>query len=54
MPQPVLMALAAAFVLSTVPGLIGAYFYGRIRVSRKSYDATKAALDSRVAVENAD
>lgn len=46
-PEPVLMALAAAFVISTIPGLVGAVFYGRIAVSRSSYAATKAALRAR-------
>ncbi|WP_181373342.1 MFS transporter [Massilia glaciei] len=43
-PQPVLMALAAAFVLSTVPGLIAAVFYAMLRVTKGTHDATKAAL----------
>jgi Na+/melibiose symporter-like transporter len=46
-PQPVLMALAAAFILSTIPGLIAAIFYGMLRVTRGSYDATRATLDER-------
>ena len=43
-PQSVLMALAVAFVLSTIPGLIAAIFYGMLRVTRVTHDATKAAL----------
>ncbi|MES2898234.1 MAG: MFS transporter [Pseudomonadota bacterium] len=43
-PQTVLMALAAAFVLSAVPGLIAAIFYAMLRVTRKTHDTTKAAL----------
>ena len=43
-PQPVLMALAVAFVLSTIPGLIAAIFYGMLRVTQATHDATKAAL----------
>ena len=43
-PQPVLMALAVAFVLSTIPGLIAAVFYGMLRVTQATHDATKAAL----------
>lgn len=46
-PEPVLMNLAAAFVLAMVPGLIAAVFYGMLRVTRQSYDATCAALDAR-------
>ena len=42
--QSVLMALAVAFVLSTIPGLIAAIFYGMLRVTRVTHDATKAAL----------
>ena len=42
--QPVLMALAVAFILSTIPGLIAAIFYGMLRVTRQTHDATKAAL----------
>ena len=41
---PVLMGLAAAFVLSTVPGLVGAIFYGMLKVTRASHDATRAAI----------
>jgi Na+/melibiose symporter-like transporter len=43
-PESVLMDLAAAFVLSTVPGLVAAVFYGMLRVTRKTHDDTKAAL----------
>ena len=43
-PQSVLMALALAFILSTIPGLIAAIFYGMLRVTRVTHDATKAAL----------
>jgi Na+/melibiose symporter-like transporter len=42
--QDVLMGLAAAFVLSTIPGLIACFFYGSLRVTRGTYDATQAAL----------
>lgn len=45
--QPVLLSLAAAFVLSTIPGLIAAIFYGMLRVTRETYDATRAVLDDR-------
>lgn len=46
-PQHVLMGLAAAFVLSTIPGLIAAAFYAMLGVSRESYAATQAALAER-------
>ncbi|MGB6229463.1 MAG: MFS transporter, partial [Litorimonas sp.] len=45
--EPVLMALAAAFVLSTIPGLIAAIFYGMLRVTKETYDATRAKLDAQ-------
>ncbi|QMW21886.1 MFS transporter [Sandaracinobacteroides saxicola] len=46
-PEPVLMGLAAAFVLSTIPGLVAGIFYAMLRVTRGSYTATRAALDAR-------
>lgn len=46
-PQAVLMSLAAAFVLSTIPGLIAAIFYGMLRVTRETFDTTRAALADR-------
>lgn len=46
-PAPVLMALAATFVLSTIPGLVAAIFYGMLRVTRALYDTTRTALDER-------
>ena len=45
--EPVLMGLAAAFALSAIPGLIAGIFYGMLRVTRQTYDATRAALDER-------
>jgi Na+/melibiose symporter-like transporter len=42
--EKVLMGLAGAFVLSTIPGLVAAVFYGMLRVTRGTYDATQAAL----------
>lgn len=45
--QPVLMLLAGAFVLSTIPGLVAAIFYGMLRVTRETYDNTRAALADR-------
>lgn len=43
----VLAGLAAAFVISTLPGLIAVLFYGSLRVTRKSHMATQAALADR-------
>jgi glycoside/pentoside/hexuronide:cation symporter, GPH family len=45
--EHVLMGLAAAFIISTIPGLIAAVFYGMLRVTRASHDATRNALDHR-------
>lgn len=45
----ILMALAAAFALSAIPGLIAGIFYAMLRVTRESYEQTRAALDGRVA-----
>lgn len=50
-PQEVLMALAAAFALSAIPGLIAGIFYSMLRVTRASYDETRAALDQRAAAQ---
>lgn len=47
----VLMALAAAFALSAIPGLIGGVFYGMLRVTRETYDTTRAALAERAATQ---
>ncbi len=41
------LGLAAAFVLSTVPGLVAVLFYGMLGVSRSSHDAIREALDAR-------
>ena len=46
-PDAVLMGLAAAFVLSAVPGLVAAIFYGLLRVTRATHDATRRALTDR-------
>ncbi|MGH6787653.1 MAG: MFS transporter [Novosphingobium sp.] len=40
----VVYGIALVFLLATVPGLISALFYGLVRVTRESYDSTKAAL----------
>lgn len=45
--QKVLMGLAAAFVVATIPGLVAAIFYGLLRVTRGSYEATRQALATR-------
>lgn len=45
--ETVLAGLAAAFVISTLPGLIAVFFYGSLRVTRKSHSATQAALAVR-------
>jgi glycoside/pentoside/hexuronide:cation symporter, GPH family len=45
--EHVLMGLAAAFIISTIPGLIAAVFYGMLKVTRSSHDATRTALDQR-------
>jgi Na+/melibiose symporter-like transporter len=42
--ETVLMGLAAAFVLSTLPGLVATIFFAMLRVTRGSYDETQAAL----------
>ena len=46
-PQAVLMGLAAAFVLSVVPGLVASIFYGMLNVTRATHDATRRALQVR-------
>lgn len=40
----VLSGLAGAFVLSTLPGLVTAFFYSRLGLSSQSYALTRAAL----------
>jgi Na+/melibiose symporter-like transporter len=47
----VLMALAAAFALSAIPGLIAGIFYGMLRVTRVTYEATRSALAERASAE---
>ena len=44
-----ILALAAAFALSAIPGLIAGIFYAMLRVTRETYDVTRAALDERAA-----
>ena len=41
-----LSGLALAFILSTVPGLPTAFFYGRLRLTRATHAATRQALQS--------
>jgi Na+/melibiose symporter-like transporter len=48
----VLMALAAAFALSAIPGLIAGVFYAMLKVTRGTYEATRQALDERAAAES--
>ena len=45
-PHAALQGLAGAFVLSTIPGLLTAYFYARLGISSTSYAATRARLDA--------
>jgi Na+/melibiose symporter-like transporter len=52
-PNEVLMALAAAFALSAIPGLIAGVFYAMLRVTRATYDETRLALDERAAAQAA-
>jgi glycoside/pentoside/hexuronide:cation symporter, GPH family len=47
----VLMGLAAAFVLSTIPGLIAVIFYAMLRVTRSTHEATRKALAERGSVD---
>ena len=53
-PQAVLMGLAAAYVLSVLPGLVASIFYGMLNVTRSTHDATRAALDRRKQQANVD
>ena len=46
-PAAVLMALAGAFMLSVIPGLVASIFYGMLKVTRATHDATRHALDAR-------
>ena len=46
-PQTVLMGLAAAYVLSAVPGLVASIFYGMLNVTRATHDATRRAIDAK-------
>lgn len=42
--QAALDGIAIAFLLSTIPGVVAAGFYANLRVTRSTYDATRAAL----------
>lgn len=42
---PVLAGVAVAYVLSTIPGLLAAWVYTRLRMSRRSYEETRAELE---------
>lgn len=46
-PHEILLALAAAFALSAIPGLIAGIFYAMLHVTRATYEQTRAALDQR-------
>ena len=46
-PEPVLMGLAAAFVLSVIPGLVASIFYGMLNITQTTHNATRAALDAQ-------
>lgn len=48
----ILMALAAAFALSAIPGLIAGIFYGMLRVTRTTYEATRIALAERAETQS--
>jgi Na+/melibiose symporter-like transporter len=50
----VLMALAAAFALSAIPGLIAGIFYAMLRVTKATYQETRDALDERAAAQKSD
>ena len=43
--QVALDGIAIAFLVSTIPGVIAAGFYANLRVTRGTYDATRAALE---------
>ncbi len=45
-PQPMLDKLAIAYGLAAIPGLIAVAFYARYRITRHSYDLTRAAIDN--------
>ena len=42
-----LQGLAAAYLLATIPGLIAAFFYTMLRVTRDTHATTQAALAER-------
>ena len=46
-PQGALQGLAAAYVLATIPGVIAAFFYTMMRVTRDTHAATQAAIAER-------
>ena len=43
--QDTLDGIAVAFMLSMIPGIIAAGFYAMLRVTRVTYEQTRAALD---------
>lgn len=45
-PETVLMGLALAYMVSIVPGLFAAIFYGMLNVTRATHDNTRRAIDA--------
>ena len=43
--QGALDGIAVAFMLSMIPGVIAAGFYAMLRITRVTFDATRAALE---------
>lgn len=52
-PQGTLQNLALAYVLVSVPGIIAAWLYAKIRIDAASHADTRAALDARGAADPA-
>ena len=46
-PESVLSGLALAFMLSVIPGAVASVFYGMLKVTRATHDATREAIDAR-------
>lgn len=49
--QIVLDNLAAAFVITTIPGLIAVVFYGMVRVTQDTHNSTKDALEAKRVID---
>ena len=43
--QDALDGIAVAFILSMIPGVIAAGFYAMLRITRVTFNATRAALE---------